>query len=853
MNVKTKKISYQNAIKFLSILFLMLMLGAHTCIANIWELPDDFNVNYNKYPSAESLPDITVPGPIENAGRIVVSGEYYLTHDIYARADGFIINADNVTIDLRGYSIIYACENYNRAYGIGIPAHYIHSIYFPRETEAPDGGVKNFVITDSVGGGQIIKGPGLGLHCSAIFAHKPYGLTITNVTINHSGIDASGIETLYQEGALTIRNCNIIYDYVRDGIPVIEPAKLAYPPDNVDTFYWVSNRHSGFVGGININHSLLTNCIIQNNTISGSPQWGIFIGDDTMLPNLGHKDNAFFDDPEHYPYVYEIAFNHINLNTVTTNGYGIGSWPKKANIHDNVITGYGAGTVIGGEYMFFHDNTINVSQGSNFEYKSRLWAHGIKLEGTAVTSDRLLPDQCLIKNNKVTVTTRGETDYINQDFWFIPGSPNRYFGNNGEARVLDFGVAIGTWNEIRNNEFIAFRKKNDNQKAVAIEYTQVKYFAGKQETSALMEENKFISNDVMIDLSHFGDDLFNTSSLININNQFINSSEESSQVKFVAFGGNQDLGSTEVRNPQFLPSENDFMYSAWYGVKKANFKILKDTKFCANVETSLKIVNITDGSIIVDRVISGEITQPLTTRELSVLDGHIEDITPEYALYFGSHLTNNWIPGGEVGSCSNSGDSQPPADVTNVKFNRNGDGVTFTWSNPPDSDYAGVKIVYTDDGTEPALDAAGNIVTGQLFSNAAAPSTSVSAVLPTDKNYNFSFFTYDNSGNYSHTFKITIPAVHVTYQPNPVNNPKTEVTFSVVIDPECLGTVTYEWDFDDGGDAQTVTTGSIGHAFDTSRTYNVVVTLRNESGCTIIQTIAVQVNDLLPSKPSNPQ
>lgn len=198
-------------------------------------------------------------------------------------------------------------------------------------------------------------------------------------------------------------------------------------------------------------------------------------------------------------------------------------------------------------------------------------------------------------------------------------------------------------------------------------------------------------------------------------------------------------------------------------------------------------------------------------------------------------------------------DNTSPADVTNVIFNRNGDMVTFTWANPPDSDYAGVKIVYTDDGTEPALDAAGNIVTGQLFSNVWAPATSASSVMPTDKSYNFSFFTYNYSGNYSHTFKITIPAVIVNYVPNPVNDPKTEVAFTVNINPACLETVTYEWDFDDGGDVQTSTTGSISHVFNVSKTYNVVLTLSTNSGCKIIKTIPVQVNDLPPSPPTNLQ
>ena len=197
-------------------------------------------------------------------------------------------------------------------------------------------------------------------------------------------------------------------------------------------------------------------------------------------------------------------------------------------------------------------------------------------------------------------------------------------------------------------------------------------------------------------------------------------------------------------------------------------------------------------------------------------------------------------------------DNTSPADVTNVKFNRNGDNVAFEWKNPVDSDYAGVKIVYTDDGTEPALDTAGNIVTGQLFSNVTAPANATSAVLPPDKTYNFSFFTYDSSGNYSHTFKLTIPAVSVSYVPNPVSDPKTEVMFSLDINPECLEAVTYEWNFGDGSDTQTVSTKTVKHSFATSKTYNVTLTLTNQNGSQIIKTIPITVNDLPPSKPTNP-
>ncbi len=161
-----------------------------------------------------------------------------------------------------------------------------------------------------------------------------------------------------------------------------------------------------------------------------------------------------------------------------------------------------------------------------------------------------------------------------------------------------------------------------------------------------------------------------------------------------------------------------------------------------------------------------------------------------------------------------------------------------------------MKIVYTDDGTsEPALNADGSIQTGTLFANVAASGTSAAATLPAGKHYQFGLFTYDTSGNYSHTVFITIPVVTVTYAPDPINNPKTLVTFNVSIDPECLGTVTYAWNFDDGNTA-TVSSATITHTFNTGKTYSVQLTLTNDEGCTITQAVPIIVNDIPPSKPA---
>ena len=197
-------------------------------------------------------------------------------------------------------------------------------------------------------------------------------------------------------------------------------------------------------------------------------------------------------------------------------------------------------------------------------------------------------------------------------------------------------------------------------------------------------------------------------------------------------------------------------------------------------------------------------------------------------------------------------ESESPGDVQNVIYSRSGDSVTFNWTNPSDDDYAGVKIVYTIDGSDPALNDDGTVLNGTEFDKVTAPDTSTTKTLAPGVSYKFAFFTYDGSGNYSHTVFITIPVVTVNYTPNPIENPKTQVTFAVSIDPECLGTVNYAWNFDDGNTAS-VTSSTINHVFNTAKTYNVQLTLTGENGCTIIKTIPIQILDPPPLPPANPQ
>lgn len=205
-------------------------------------------------------------------------------------------------------------------------------------------------------------------------------------------------------------------------------------------------------------------------------------------------------------------------------------------------------------------------------------------------------------------------------------------------------------------------------------------------------------------------------------------------------------------------------------------------------------------------------------------------------------------------SSNSTADTTPPGDVSNIKFTIDNKTLSFNWNNPSDSDYAGVKVVYTDDGTEPLLNDDGSIKNGKQFCVAYSPSTTCSKKLENlfSNKYNFGFFTFDSNGNYSHTQHVVIPKI--TIQKNDPGADTFKVDFSVDIEPECLGTLSYKWDFDDGSNIETTSSASISHDFippKGEKVYNVKLIITNASGCQVTRTIPVTITNPKPSAPVN--
>ncbi len=209
---------------------------------------------------------------------------------------------------------------------------------------------------------------------------------------------------------------------------------------------------------------------------------------------------------------------------------------------------------------------------------------------------------------------------------------------------------------------------------------------------------------------------------------------------------------------------------------------------------------------------------------------------------------------------SSNSDNTPPGDVTNLQAVPGPAKVTFSWTNPTDNDFAGVMIRFRTDGTYPQNMTDGYAVPngndGKITGNPGANMTYEHNNLDPTKHYYYSFFTYDTSGNYSHTAHIDVqplPPNHnpvissFTVSPTSINNPYETATFTASATDEDGDTLTYEINFGDGNSA---TGSTITHAYTEAGQYTVTLTVSDGNGGISTKQLTVTVNDLPPAAPT---
>ncbi len=210
----------------------------------------------------------------------------------------------------------------------------------------------------------------------------------------------------------------------------------------------------------------------------------------------------------------------------------------------------------------------------------------------------------------------------------------------------------------------------------------------------------------------------------------------------------------------------------------------------------------------------------------------------------------------------NSSDTTPPGDVTDFNAEPGPGKVTLSWTNPSDSDFAGVMIRYRTDGTFPQNYTDGMAVpngnNGRIAGQPNVQGSYVHSGLDSNLTYYYSIFTYDTTGNYSHTAHASATPLPVggsnqspaisgfSAAPNPANNPHKKITFTVTANDSDGDPLSYKINFGDGTSSSSGST--VTHAYNTKGTYNVTATVSDNHGHSVSKTLQVVVNDNKPVK-----
>ncbi|GEM_PF-1945580 len=197
-----------------------------------------------------------------------------------------------------------------------------------------------------------------------------------------------------------------------------------------------------------------------------------------------------------------------------------------------------------------------------------------------------------------------------------------------------------------------------------------------------------------------------------------------------------------------------------------------------------------------------------------------------------------------------SDDSTPPGDVTNVTTTPGHGQVTLSWTNPSDSDFAGVMIRYRTDGTYPSSYTDGTAIpngnNGKIPGQPNGQGSYVHTGLDAELIYNYSIFTYDTSGNYSQTVHVSarpLPAIELTATPTSADNPHTSVTFSIQTDCDD-DYFSYRIEFGDGASATGL---SATHVYTQEGQYTAKAIVSDSQGHTAEKTIQIIINDNRPA------
>ncbi len=333
---------------------------------------------------------------------------YILETDVIAQGSAFVIaySATGSQLNLNGHTVTFGNTSGDYRYGILLASHNYRDDFWPDAPASAFGGQGAMYI--QIFGGRVQQGAGGGSNCAAVSG--PGFVEIRDNELEVTGIDCRPIYLAWSKGA-TVSNNTIL-----------------------DRSLWVSNRHQGRasidIEGGDVNAAFL----IEGNTITESPQWGI---------RVQRRTNEYSPTQ---PVV--IRNNDISQNTVVTNGYGIGIHSGMTECYGNYVhpvngRGIHLNTYSG---MEVYNNIVEVREIGNSEY-SYMYSHGINLE---------LPSNAEVYDNTVTSIARHDSDtYYTHP---LTGVTNSTY-SAGQSLVIN--VAENSNCRVFNNHFIAIHEGGD--------------------------------------------------------------------------------------------------------------------------------------------------------------------------------------------------------------------------------------------------------------------------------------------------------------------------------------------------------------------------------------------------------
>jgi hypothetical protein len=266
---------------------------------------------------------------------------YRLTEDVATPGTAFAIVAPNVTLDLGGHTVTWGMDGLPYRYGVALPPGYKHANPVWSQSDLTRFGAGHGV---TVTNGRLIQG-GRGPWCFSVGAYGISGVTLKGVNILTRGDDSWGV-WISESQTVAVTGCAV-----------------------TDSTSKVTNRHQGRAA-IEVETLCGGTCTIANNTITNARQWGIRVGR-RLVPGVA-------------PPVGIIQGNTIDVNSIVTNGYGIGLHGHWLTARGNTITARnGRGIHIEGNDCRVISNVISVHELPDTTEYGRVSAHGIKLEDCA--------------------------------------------------------------------------------------------------------------------------------------------------------------------------------------------------------------------------------------------------------------------------------------------------------------------------------------------------------------------------------------------------------------------------------------------------------------------------------------